>query len=283
MEEKNIFHRDIKPSNILLEFGSGETRAKFIDFGISSIFTPGEKFTDPQCTPSFMCPEWFREHSISAIPTTVWQLGLVLHIMLYNKRPLVRESSIGSLRAVPLSKSIPFVRRLLEELISLWEEHERPTQVWCRFSGGLAAERGLAPFEPLWGHWSSATAHGPSQGVIQTPMILGVWTPSLLEKKACNHSTALEWGMLPPEVRAEHCCGHMTSALRGRARIKGSPSVWSGSFPEMDLRLWQMTHDHTAVTRRERSKIPGQPLCPLRRDQLLPETSSEFLFTITKD
>ncbi|CAL9689939.1 unnamed protein product [Knipowitschia caucasica] len=127
MEEKNIFHRDIKPSNILLEFGSGETRAKFIDFGISSIFTPGEKFTDPQCTPSFMCPEWFREHSISAIPTTVWQLGLVLHIMLYNKRPLVRESSIGSLRAVPLSKSIPFdLRDLLSRCLAK-DPVKRPT------------------------------------------------------------------------------------------------------------------------------------------------------------
>ncbi|XP_055006492.1 serine/threonine-protein kinase pim-1-like [Boleophthalmus pectinirostris] len=107
LESKGIFHRDIKPENVLLETGSDVPRARFIDFGHATFFTPGQKFTNPQGTPMYSSPEWFRENNYTAGPTTAWQMGLVLYVMLFRRRPLIKEVSITSLRSVPISTCLP--------------------------------------------------------------------------------------------------------------------------------------------------------------------------------
>ncbi|KAK7883239.1 hypothetical protein WMY93_029413 [Mugilogobius chulae] len=75
MEAKGVFHRDIKPENILLD----------------------NRYTPPRA----------KQVPYTAKPVTVWQLGLVLFAMLFNKRPLVNEQTIASKRAVPIPTAIP--------------------------------------------------------------------------------------------------------------------------------------------------------------------------------
>ncbi|KAK7918748.1 hypothetical protein WMY93_010032 [Mugilogobius chulae] len=104
LHSKGIFHRDIKCDNVLVELGTD--KVWLIDFGSATYFKPGQKFSDPQGTAAYSSPEWFREHEYSAEPTTAWQLGLVLYGLLFNTVPLVREESIGSLRKVPVPRSI---------------------------------------------------------------------------------------------------------------------------------------------------------------------------------
>ncbi|XP_055018423.1 aurora kinase A-like [Boleophthalmus pectinirostris] len=92
LESKGIFHLDIKPDNVLLETGFNLPRASFVDFISAVLFTPGQEFNNPQGTPIYFSPEWFREHSYTAGPTMVWQLGM---------------ESIGSMRSVPIPQCIP--------------------------------------------------------------------------------------------------------------------------------------------------------------------------------
>ncbi|XP_072301486.1 serine/threonine-protein kinase pim-1-like [Eucyclogobius newberryi] len=123
MKAKGVFHRDIKPDNVLIETGGKEIRARFIDFGCGTTFTPGQIFDEPQGTLQYAAPEFFTPSTYSEGPVTVWQLGILLYVMLFSRRPLVDERMIESWRIVPIPKSIPEeCRHLLKSC--LWKDPE---------------------------------------------------------------------------------------------------------------------------------------------------------------
>ncbi|XP_055019891.1 serine/threonine-protein kinase pim-2-like [Boleophthalmus pectinirostris] len=139
LESKGIFHRDIKPENVLLETGSDVPRARFIDFGCATFFTPGQEFTDPQGTLDYSSPECFCGQSYTAGPTTVWQLSVLLFVMLFKRLPLSQEENIGSVRVVPIPTCIPqgcrdLLRGCLkedpEERLTLQDIKDHP---WCQY------------------------------------------------------------------------------------------------------------------------------------------------------
>ncbi|KAK7938375.1 hypothetical protein WMY93_001701 [Mugilogobius chulae] len=107
MEKKGIFHRDIRPDNVLVETGHIVPWARFVDFGSATTFTPGQMFDEPQGAVQYASPEWFREHKYTAGPTTVWQMGLLLYAMLFNRKPLINERTIASMRRAPIPRTIP--------------------------------------------------------------------------------------------------------------------------------------------------------------------------------
>ncbi|XP_029910697.1 serine/threonine-protein kinase pim-2-like [Myripristis murdjan] len=90
---KGVFHRDLKPRNILVETGSYLPRVRLIDFGCGASFHKGS-YGEDQGTFFYTPPEWFRWSCYSAGPTTVWQLGVVLHEMLVSQPPFDTESEI---------------------------------------------------------------------------------------------------------------------------------------------------------------------------------------------
>uniref|UniRef100_A0AAV2JWL0 Serine/threonine-protein kinase 1 n=1 Tax=Knipowitschia caucasica TaxID=637954 RepID=A0AAV2JWL0_KNICA len=106
LEAKGVFHRDIKPDNILIESGLKGPRARFIDFGCAIHCTPERKFTVQPGAIAYSCPEWFRRIPYTVGPTTVWQLGLILYIMLFNKKPVVKKKTLGSWSKVPIPNSV---------------------------------------------------------------------------------------------------------------------------------------------------------------------------------
>ena len=52
---KNVAHRDLKAENLLLD--GEDLGIKLIDFGLSTIFEPGELLTVPCGSPTYAAPE----------------------------------------------------------------------------------------------------------------------------------------------------------------------------------------------------------------------------------
>uniref|UniRef100_A0A3P9L2C9 non-specific serine/threonine protein kinase n=1 Tax=Oryzias latipes TaxID=8090 RepID=A0A3P9L2C9_ORYLA len=78
LQDKKIFHRDIKVENILIDMSSGAPQVRLIDFGVSCFTETHSEYTTFYGTEIHAPPEWWYEHTYSARPTTVWQLGIVL-------------------------------------------------------------------------------------------------------------------------------------------------------------------------------------------------------------
>ena len=60
LEERGVAHRDLKPENFLLSSASDEAYLKFIDFGSSQFYTPGQIMTSKVGTPYYIPPEVLR-------------------------------------------------------------------------------------------------------------------------------------------------------------------------------------------------------------------------------
>lgn len=115
MHKKGVFHRDLKMANILVDISAAVPLIRIVDFGCATFVRkkpycsfPGtitrsslasfwnNNFTVCKNSPFFsvfLCiaatislapPEWLTEKSYSAAPTTVWQLGALLHRMLHG-------------------------------------------------------------------------------------------------------------------------------------------------------------------------------------------------------
>ncbi|XP_019945277.2 serine/threonine-protein kinase pim-2-like [Paralichthys olivaceus] len=77
MHAMNMFHRDLKLENILIQTTSDGPRVRIINFGCGCYAkdTPYHSFSGTySCAP----PEFFTTNSYEALPTTVWQLGVLL-------------------------------------------------------------------------------------------------------------------------------------------------------------------------------------------------------------
>ncbi|XP_014328516.2 serine/threonine-protein kinase pim-1-like [Xiphophorus maculatus] len=83
MYNKGVFHRDLKLENTLVEIGPKGPRLRIIDFGCGS-YELKKIFRYFQGTLQYAPPEWFKHKTYKPIPTTVWQLGVMLYCMLHS-------------------------------------------------------------------------------------------------------------------------------------------------------------------------------------------------------
>ncbi|XP_014864107.1 PREDICTED: serine/threonine-protein kinase pim-2-like [Poecilia mexicana] len=83
MYNRGVFHRDLKLENTLVEIGSAGPRLRIIDFGCGS-YELKKNFRYFQGTLQYAPPEWFKHKMYKPIPTTVWQLGVMLYCMLHR-------------------------------------------------------------------------------------------------------------------------------------------------------------------------------------------------------
>ncbi|XP_049896958.1 serine/threonine-protein kinase pim-1-like [Epinephelus moara] len=84
MHSVGVFHRDIKTDNVLIETSSDVPRVRIIDFGCGCLIEnePCRVFAG---TFAYVPPEYLRHRTYEAGPTTVWQLGALLHDMLVDQ------------------------------------------------------------------------------------------------------------------------------------------------------------------------------------------------------
>ncbi|XP_028314051.1 serine/threonine-protein kinase pim-1-like [Gouania willdenowi] len=79
MHKNGVFHRDLKLNNILVNRSKGTPEIRVIDFGCGD-FVENEPFSRFYGTPEYGPPEHIDGETYMAEATTVWQIGVMLHI-----------------------------------------------------------------------------------------------------------------------------------------------------------------------------------------------------------
>ncbi|KAL5540839.1 hypothetical protein UlMin_043809 [Ulmus minor] len=84
--KNGVMHRDLKPENFLFA-NKGETAPlKVIDFGLSTLFKPGNVlFTEIVGSPHYMAPEVLKRNYGPEID--IWSAGVILYILLCGALP----------------------------------------------------------------------------------------------------------------------------------------------------------------------------------------------------
>lgn len=73
--------RDLKPENFLLTSDSDDCNLRACDFGLSTYFKPGQRFTALVGSPYYVAPEVLRR-DYEGPPPDIWSLGVILYILL---------------------------------------------------------------------------------------------------------------------------------------------------------------------------------------------------------
>ncbi|EPS64871.1 hypothetical protein M569_09910, partial [Genlisea aurea] len=93
-----VMHRDLKPENFLFANKMEDAPLKAIDFGLSVIFKPGERFNEVVGSPYYMAPEVLRRNYGPEVD--VWSAGVILYILLSGVPPFWAETEQGIAQAI---------------------------------------------------------------------------------------------------------------------------------------------------------------------------------------
>ncbi|KAJ1290394.1 hypothetical protein BS78_02G240000 [Paspalum vaginatum] len=88
--ENGVMHRDLKPENFLFVNKTEDSPLKAIDFGLSVLFKPGDRFTEVVGSGCYMAPEVLKRSYGPEID--VWSAGVILHILLCGFPPFWGDS-----------------------------------------------------------------------------------------------------------------------------------------------------------------------------------------------
>ncbi|KAL9337796.1 hypothetical protein Peur_069565 [Populus x canadensis] len=93
-----VMHRDLKPENFLFANKKENSVLKAIDFGLSVLFKPGERFSEIVGSPYYMAPEVLRRNYGPEVD--VWSAGVILYILLCGVPPFWAETEQGVALAI---------------------------------------------------------------------------------------------------------------------------------------------------------------------------------------
>lgn len=96
--EQGVIHRDLKPENFLFADGSEGSQLKAIDFGLSTFYSPGQRFNEIVGSPYYMAPEVLRRNYGQEID--IWSTGVILYILLCGVPPFWAETEEGIAQAI---------------------------------------------------------------------------------------------------------------------------------------------------------------------------------------
>ena len=95
---QGVMHRDLKPENFLFATKNENSLLKAIDFGLSVVFKPGEKFSEIVGSPYYMAPEVLKRNYGPEVD--VWSAGVILYILLCGVPPFWAETEQGVAQAI---------------------------------------------------------------------------------------------------------------------------------------------------------------------------------------
>mmetsp|Transcript_33930 Transcript_33930/g.95459 ORF Transcript_33930/g.95459 Transcript_33930/m.95459 type:complete len:952 (+) Transcript_33930:178-3033(+) len=81
----NIVHRDLKPENFLFAGEEEESDLKVTDFGLSTFYKPGMRFTDVVGSAYYIAPEVLQRGY--GPECDVWSVGVIMYIVLSGRPP----------------------------------------------------------------------------------------------------------------------------------------------------------------------------------------------------
>ncbi|KAL1361859.1 hypothetical protein HN51_010179 [Arachis hypogaea] len=96
--EHGVIHRDLKPENFLFADASESSQLKAIDFGLSTFYTPGQRFNEIVGSPYYMAPEVLRRNYGNEVD--IWSTGVILYILLCGVPPFWAETEEGIAQAI---------------------------------------------------------------------------------------------------------------------------------------------------------------------------------------
>lgn len=120
LHENNIVHKDLKPSNIML---TDDNRVSIIDFGISSVISDEVSMiiTKTGITLDYAAPESYPPLYGSWYGVDYYSLGVVIYKLFYGRLPFQEIKDEESRKRYLLTKKIPFVGNIPEDLKELIE------------------------------------------------------------------------------------------------------------------------------------------------------------------
>ncbi|KAJ7956328.1 putative Calcium-dependent protein kinase [Quillaja saponaria] len=93
-----VMHRDLKPENFLFANKKEHSALKAIDFGLSVLFKPGERFSEIVGSPYYMAPEVLKRNYGPEVD--IWSAGVILYILLCGVPPFWAETEQGVALAI---------------------------------------------------------------------------------------------------------------------------------------------------------------------------------------
>ncbi|XP_041964035.1 serine/threonine-protein kinase pim-2-like [Alosa sapidissima] len=93
VHSKGVLHRDIKPENILVLMGNDSLCVRILDYGCGCILQ-NEPCTEFYGTMQYTPPEWYLVGEYEAMPSCVWQIGVLLYDMLCGEHPFCTRADI---------------------------------------------------------------------------------------------------------------------------------------------------------------------------------------------
>jgi serine/threonine-protein kinase len=220
-----IVHRDLKPANLFItKRPDGTALVKVLDFGISKVQDDADekhktKSSMAMGSPGYMAPEQMRSAKHADHRADIWALGVILYLLLANRRPFEAPSPPLMFAAVLtgditlLSSLVPDIDPALEEAIHHCLERDRE----ARFSSVAELAQALAPF-------GDEKAAGMAASIAN----VSVATPLAAQESGANaRATVPMRNEKPPEE----------SSREGLPATKIANSMSGESRPRMDKKV----------------------------------------------
>jgi serine/threonine protein kinase len=118
----HVTHRDIKLENVLFD-STDNKDIKLIDFGFSTISSPGERLKVFCGTPSYMAPEIVKRSEYEGRPVDMWSMGILLYALLCGCFPFRAKSYPDLYRRIARGQFVipedlsPAVQDLIRQLL----------------------------------------------------------------------------------------------------------------------------------------------------------------------
>ncbi len=114
IHDTEIVHRDVKPENVLV---MEDGRLVVTDFGVAVTLGQATFFGSQVAgTPAYMAPETVMNEKATKT-SDVWSLGVLLHEILFGRRPEWETTKAGRFLKLPVGRKAPTIERAVARVV----------------------------------------------------------------------------------------------------------------------------------------------------------------------